>query len=98
MKGAQCLHIAGELPRHAAPELSHALLISKPIGYPIGRPVLVPQDVKFSDKAPANLRFDLENERRAILSYRQRIRQAEAQGEFGLSKTCAGSLRRSRSI
>jgi bacterioferritin len=32
------------------------------------------------------LRFDLENERITIQAYRQRIRQAEAMGEFALSE------------
>jgi bacterioferritin len=86
MKGAQYLHIAGELEKHAAQELSHALLIAKQIDYLNGTPVLAPKEVRFSDKSPANLRFDLENERLTILSFRQRIRQAEELGEFGLSE------------
>jgi bacterioferritin len=32
------------------------------------------------------LRFDLENERVTVANYRQRIRQAEAMGEFALSE------------
>ncbi len=86
MKGAEYLHIAGELEKHAAQELSHALLIAKQIDYLNGTPVLAPKEVKFSEKSAANLRFDLENERLTILSYRQRIRQAEELGEFGLSE------------
>lgn len=86
MKGAQYLHIAGELEKHAAQELSHALLIAKQVDYFNGTPVLAPKAVKFSEKAADNLRFDLENERTTILCYRQRIRQAEEMGEFGLSE------------
>jgi bacterioferritin len=86
MKGAQYLHIADELKKHAAEELSHALLIAKQIDYFNGTPVVVPQEVRFSDKPADNLRFDLENERTTILHYRERIRQAEALGEFGLSE------------
>jgi bacterioferritin len=86
MKGAQYLHIAGELEKHAGQELSHALQIAKQIDYLNGTPVLAPKTVKFSEKAADNLRFDLENERTTILSYRQRIRQAEDMGEFGLSE------------
>jgi bacterioferritin len=33
------------------------------------------------------LRADLENERETIAQYRQRIRQAEAMGEYALSET-----------
>jgi bacterioferritin len=86
MKGAKFQHIAGELERHAAEELSHALLIAKQIDYFNGTPVTMPREVKLSDKAEDMLRFDLENERVTILAYRQRIRQAEAMGEFALSE------------
>ena len=86
MKGAQYLHIAGELEKHAAQELSHALLIAKQVDYFNGTPVTAPKAVKFSAKAADNLRFDLENEHATILQYRQRIRQAEDMGEFGLSE------------
>ncbi len=51
MKGAKFQHIAGELERHAAEELSHALLIAKQIDYFNGTPVTMPRAVKLSDKA-----------------------------------------------
>jgi bacterioferritin len=86
MRGAKYLHIAGELQKHAAEELSHALLIAKQIDYFNGTPVVAPKEVKMSAKPDDMLRFDLENERTTILNYRQRIRQAEAMGEFGLSE------------
>jgi bacterioferritin len=83
MKGAKYQHIAGELKKHAAEELDHALQID----YFNGTPVTVPKEVKMSDKPEDMLRFDLENERVTIINYRQRIRQAEAMGEFALSET-----------
>ena len=86
MKGAKFQHIAGELERHAGEELSHALIIAKQIDYFNGTPVTMPREVKLSDKAEDMLRFDLENERVTILAYRQRIRQAEAMGEYALSE------------
>jgi bacterioferritin len=86
IKGAQYQHIAGELERHAGEELSHAILIAKQIDYFNGTPVVAPKEVKLSAKADEMLRFDLENERATILNYRQRIRQAEAMGEFGLGE------------
>jgi bacterioferritin len=86
MKGAKYQHIAGELEKHAGEELEHAIKIAKQIDYLNGKPCLVPKDVKFSDKAEENLRFDLENERVTILNYRTRIRQADAMGEFALSE------------
>src|ERR1043166_5150137 len=86
MKGAKYQHIAGELKKHAAEELDHALQIAKQIDYFNGTPVTVPKEVKMSDQPEDMLRFDLENERVTILNYRDRIRQAEAMGEFGLSE------------
>ncbi len=86
IKGAQFLHIAKELEKHAGEELDHALRIAKQIDYLGGEPVVAPKEVKRSDKAEDMLRFDLENERVTIQNYRQRIRQAEALGEFALSE------------
>jgi bacterioferritin len=86
LKGAAYSDIANELAVHAAEELSHALQIAKQIDYFNGTPVTVAKAVKMSDKPDDMLRFDLENERETILNYRERIRQAEAMGEFGLSE------------
>jgi bacterioferritin len=86
LKGAAYTDIAGELALHAAEELSHALQIAKQIDYLNGKPITVPKEVKTSDKAEDMLRFDLENERQTIINYRERIRQAEALGEFALSE------------
>jgi bacterioferritin len=86
IKGAKWQHIAGELEKHAAEELSHALLIAKQIDYLNGVPVVVPKPVKMSSKAEDLLAFDLENERVTILNYRKRIRQADAMGEFAISE------------
>lgn len=86
MKGAAFNHIAGELEKHAAEELSHALLIAKQIDYLNGTPVVTPKPVKTSDKAEEMLRFDLDNEKETLRNYRQRIRQADALGEFALGE------------
>ena len=86
MKGAKFMGIARELETHAAEELTHALLIARQIDYLNGTMATVPLPVKMSEKAEDMLRFDLENERVTIINYRQRIRQAEALGEFALSE------------
>ena len=86
MKGAKYMQIAAELKKHASEELGHALQIAKQIDYFNGTPVVVPKPVKMSDKPDDMLRFDLENERVTIMHYRERIRQAEALGEYGLSE------------
>jgi bacterioferritin len=86
MKGAKYQHIAKELEGHAGEELQHALIIAKQIDYFNGTPITAPKEVKLSDKPDEMLRFDLENERMTIIAYRERIRQAEAMGEFALSE------------
>jgi len=86
IKGAAFNNIASELEDHASEELSHALLIARQIDYLSGTPTSTPQEVKRSDKAEDMLRFDLENEKQTILNYRQRIRQADATGEFALGE------------
>ena len=86
IKGAQYNHIAAELETHAAEELQHAILIAGQIDYFNGTPTNRPKEVKQSDKAEEMLRFDLENEKETIQNYRQRIRQADAMGEFALGE------------
>jgi bacterioferritin len=86
LKGAAYMDIARELEAHASEELSHALLIAKQIDYLGGTPTVTPKAVRVSDKPEDLLRFDLENERETVGHYRQRIRQAEALGEFALSE------------
>jgi bacterioferritin len=87
LKGAAYTDIARELEKHAGEELAHALLISKQIDYLGGTPIVTPKPVKLSDKAEEMLRFDLANEQETIAHYRNRIRQAEALGEYALSET-----------
>ena len=86
LKGAEYQSIANELALHAGEELSHAIQIAKQIDYFNGTPTTTPKAVKISDKPKDMLRFDLENEMETIRGYRQRIRQAEAMGEYALSE------------
>ena len=86
IKGAKYMQIAQELETHAAEELAHAIEIANQIDYFNGTPTNVPKEVKVSDDAEKMLRFDLENERQTIINYRQRIRQADAMGEFALGE------------
>jgi bacterioferritin len=86
MKGAAFNHIAGELEAHAMEELSHALSIAKQIDYFNGKPTSVPKEVRTSNKAEEMLQFDLENEKQTLASYRERVRQADAMGEFALGE------------
>ena len=87
IKGAEYNHIAKELEVHAGEELSHAIQIAKQIDYLNGSPTNKPKEVKVSEDPKEMLRFDLENERETIQNYRDRIRQADAMGEFALGET-----------
>jgi len=86
LKGAAYTDIARELEKHAGEELAHALKISRQIDYFGGMPTVKPKEVKTSEEAKEMLQFDLENERVTIQNYRERIRQADAMGEFALSE------------
>src|ERR1700758_3320077 len=82
IKGAEYNHIAQELEKHAGEELSHAIMIAQQIDYFNGDQTNKPKEEKVSSKPKNMLKFDLENERQTLLNYRQRIRQADAMGEF----------------
>jgi bacterioferritin len=86
LKGAQWMSIAGELKKHAAEELQHALTIADQIDYLGGMPTNVPKPVKLSEKPEDMIRFDLDNETETIKNYRQRLRQAEEIGHYALAE------------
>lgn len=86
IKGAQFMNIADELAVHATEELQHALIIAKQIDYLGAEITTVPKPVKTSDKAEDMLRFDLDNEVDTVRQYTQRVRQAEALGEYALAE------------
>jgi bacterioferritin len=87
LKGAAYTDIARELALDAAEELQHAIKIARQIDYLGGMPGVTPKPVKTSSDPVAMLRADLKNEQETVGRYRERIRQAEAMGEFALSET-----------
>jgi bacterioferritin len=86
LKGAEFMNIAAELEKHAAEELSHALMISNQIDYLGGMPAVQPKPVRTSEKAREMLRFDLINEGETIRNYRERVRQCEQLGEYAMAE------------
>ena len=86
LKGAEFMNIAAELEKHAAEELSHALMISNQIDYLGGMPAVQPKPVRTSEKAREMLRFDLINEGETIRNYRVRVRQCEQLGEYAMAE------------
>jgi bacterioferritin len=93
IKGAQYMNIAKELEKHAAQELSHALKISKHVDYLGGEPTATPLPVKTSKKATDMLRFDLDNENDTVRNYRERVKQCESLGEYGIAEDIREILR-----
>lgn len=86
VKGAEFQHIAGELEKHAAEELNHAIRIVRQIDYLKGEPTMTPQKAEFSTDSRQMLQFDLDAENETIKNYRIRIQQAEALQEYALSE------------
>jgi bacterioferritin len=93
LKGAEYMAIAQELETHAAQELDHAIRIARQIDYLGGTPTAEPKPVRVSDDAREMLQFDLENEVQTIRSYRDRVRQCEALGEFAMAEEIREILR-----
>src|SRR6202049_1682066 len=86
LNGAEFMNIAGELEKHAAQELSHALIVAKQIDYLGGMPTVEPKIVRTSEHAKKMLQFDLENETETIRNYRERVRQCEELGEYAMGE------------
>ena len=91
LKGAEFMSIAGELEKHAAQELGHALIIAKQIDYFGGMPGVEAKTVRTSEKATEMLQFDLENETETIRNYRERVRQCEELAEYAMGEQIARS-------
>lgn len=92
IKGSQYMHIARELEVHATEELAHAMKIAKHIDYLGGEMTATPKPVKLSKETKDMLRFDLDNEAETIKHYRERVREAEAIGEFAIAEDIRGIL------
>ena len=86
LKGAEYMSIAEQLEAHAAEELKHALVIARQIDYLGKMPSVTPKPVRTSEDAREMLHFDLKNENETIRSYRERVRQCEALGEFAMAE------------
>ena len=93
LKGAEYMSIAKELEAHAKEELQHALKISRHIDYLGGMPSVTAAPVKQSDDAREMLRADLDNENDTVRNYRERVRECESLGEYGIAEDIREILR-----
>jgi len=92
LKGAEYGNIAEQLEKHASDELDHALKVAKQIDYLGGDPVVKGKDAETSNEPKKMLEIDLLAEQETIKNYRERIKQAEAAGEFALSEILRGII------
>lgn len=65
-------------------EMQHAILLAQKIVALGGKPTTVPRQHKCPKDVKGMLKYDLQLEREAVESYRQRTLQAEECGEIGL--------------
>jgi len=86
LKGAEYNDIADQLKEHSKQELSHALEVARQVDYLGGDPAITPVQAEFSNESKRMLEIDLNDEQVTIKNYRERIRQAEAAGEYALSE------------
>ena len=93
LKGAEYQAIAKELEVHASEELAHAITIAKAIDYLGAMPNATALPVKLTESAEEMLRADLENENNTVRAYRERVRQADALGEYAISEEIREILR-----
>ena len=84
--GAEFESIQKELLVHAQEEMNHAITLSEQIDYLGGTPTVNVEKIEISKKSVTMLEQDLAGEDNAIRRYKERIRQAESLGEFGLRR------------
>ncbi len=86
LKGAEYNDIADQLKIHSSQELEHALELARQIDNLGGAPTAIPMKAETSSDSKTMLEIDLKAEQETIANYRERIRQAESEGEFALSQ------------
>ena len=86
LDSARFMNIADQLTEHAHQELDHALAIARQLDYFGAYPVHEPKPIEVSEDNEGMLRLDLQAEDDTIRNYRERIRQADALGEYALGE------------
>ncbi|MBU0612517.1 ferritin-like domain-containing protein [Patescibacteria group bacterium] len=78
--------ISAELIVHSNEEMAHAVQVSSIITDLNGAPVIDVEERKVSENAKEMLEQDLVGEELAITRYKERIKQAEELGEYGMRR------------
>jgi bacterioferritin len=90
LDSARYMNIADQLEEHAHQELDHALAIARQLDYFGAYPVHEPKPIEVSKENEGMLEADLRAEDDTIRNYRERIRQADALGEYALGEVLRG--------
>jgi len=90
LDSARYMNIADQLQVHAHQELDHALAIARQLDYFDAYPVHEPKPIEVSHENEGMLEADLRAEDDTIRNYRERIRQADALGEYALGEVLRG--------
>jgi len=86
MTGAEYVSITAELIVHSQEEMTHANMIAEQIDFLGGVPTVEVEKREVSADSKEMLKQDLAGEELAITRYKERIRQAEELGEYGLRR------------
>ncbi|MGM0593605.1 MAG: ferritin-like domain-containing protein [Pseudomonadota bacterium] len=86
LTGAQYEGIKKELVIHSQEEMQHAVMLAEQIDFLGGTPTIDVEQRDIAEDAKSMLEQDLEGEDRAIVRYKERIRQAEELQEYGLRR------------
>ena len=84
--GPEYESIIKELIVHAQEEIQHAITLSEQIAFLGGVPSISVEEIKTSMDSKEMLIQDLEGEENAIKRYKERIKQAEELGEYGVRR------------
>jgi len=90
LKGAEFMHVAGEIEKHVARELNYALILGEQIDYLASLQVDESGTLNTSKKAIEMLQMERDNEAEVIQNYTERIRQCEALAEYAISEQIRG--------
>jgi bacterioferritin len=92
LQGVQFMHAAGELEKHVALELNHALIIGEQIDCLTSMLAEKNEILSTRAKAIEMLQFALNTETEIIRNYRERVRQCEDLAEYSIAEQIRGIL------
>jgi bacterioferritin len=86
MTGPQYEGVIKELIIHSQEEMQHAVTLSEQIDYLGGVPTTKVEKIETSSESKVMLEQDLKGEQDAVARYKERVKQAEEMGLYGLRR------------